>query len=134
MKIILILIITGHYSYVNSQNNTEILIIPSKSVGNYILGEKLKHSYNEQELEIKTQEGIIKEIIVKSSKYRTKDGFGVGTKFKKIKSRMGDTQKELKMSKDNVSIGKVVYGLFYKGIWFIDTNKDNVVDGIWLVE
>lgn len=134
-KIILIIVAISYYSCVKPQNSKEALIIPSKGVGKFILGEKLKYKYNKEELEIKTssKDNTISEIIVKSDNYRTKDGFGVGSNLKNIKVKLGDTQTKLQLNKGNIGIGTAGNGLFYNGIWFIDTNKDDVVDGVWLI-
>lgn len=117
------------------QKNSGKTITPSIGVGNIKLGEKAPSYYNKEDLEITIsgKNQLVTEIIIKSDKYKTNEGFGVGSNLDEITSKLGTAVKNsINISKGNISIGSAGKGLLYKGIYFVDMNGDNFVDGVWL--
>jgi hypothetical protein len=109
------------------QDNT---IITSNGVGIYKLGDKLEKEYDKNEFDI-TLDGTnsIKTIIVTSIRYKTTNGFGVGSELKKIESDYKNLKIEpFSMRKGDVNIGNVGESLRYKNLVFVDATNDGNVD------
>lgn len=120
-----------------SNQDKNKLITPQKGVGKIKLGEPAPKNYNENDLELKTlgKEKIVTDIIVKSSDYRTENGFRIGTKNSEIISKWGDPkQTKINLKKGKHHIGSIEGGLFYDGIYFADMDNDKTVDLIWLTK
>ena len=108
----------------SSQNN----LIPSVGFGKTIIGKK-KPKKIDAGIEIKLENNLIKSIVISNQLYRTKDGLKIGSTFDEVKKAYGEAElKTIPLKKGNVVIGEVGKILPYKGIGFLDTNSDKIVD------
>ncbi|WP_422105917.1 hypothetical protein [Winogradskyella sp.] len=130
MKKVLLMIFIICVSCVEKDDKT----ITSNGVGSFKLGEKLIEDYDKEVFEIKTskKENVITTIVIKSDEFKTKEGFGIGSKINDIEQNIGISKKEMGLNKGKTTIGTIGNGLLYKNIWFIDMDKDNIVDVVWL--
>ena len=109
-------------------------IITTKGVGAYILGKKLETTYDKETLNIKVskEDSIITDIVVKSTVYKTQEGYGIGTELKKIEPQKGAIKKDLDLKKEKIRVGSMGDSVFYNDMWFIDMDKNGIIDLIWL--
>ncbi|PNQ72756.1 hypothetical protein C1T31_09580 [Hanstruepera neustonica] len=113
-----------------SCNYNDHNIITKTKIGVFKLNDILTNSYDDKDFYIKVDSNNkINTIIVYSNKFKTKDGFGVGSNFEDIKNLKDDDSEEgLSLSKGDVVIGSVGDAVVYDNILFIDNNKDKIVD------
>lgn len=130
IKKTIILILLFSLFYCKNNDN----MITKNQIGKYILGKKLDNNYDDKIFDIKVnQNNIIISIIYRDKKYKTNEGFGVGTSFDKIKRKAEkSTISNLTISKENTLIGDLGKILIYQNIIFIDNNQDEIVDFIWI--
>lgn len=122
VKILIVVIIT-------SCNQEKEILITNNSVGNFVLNQKLNISFDKNIFDITTDsEKRITSITVKSEKYKTSEGFGVGSHFKDIKALSKKEPEEVRLSKGNVVIGSYGDVIIENNITFLDINKDQIVD------
>ena len=109
-------------------------LITNDSMGKYVLNKKLEHQVDKNVFDITlNSDKLIKSIMIKSSDYKTADGFGVGSRINDIKSKFKESViKELEISKGNTVIGSAGNSITYDGIVFIDSDKDNLIDLVWI--
>lgn len=129
IKIITVLIIT---LFSCNKKMDEYTILEGKSVGEFVLGEKLEKAYNKNELIIETNNKLIKSITVISDKYHTSKGISINMSKDKVLSIYGKPISDgLYLNKGHIKIGKVFDGLVYNNILFI--TNDNIVTKILLM-
>lgn len=111
------------------------LIVPSESVADFHLGQKLTDkSYDKNSLEIRlSNDNLIQEIIVLNDAYETKNGAKVGLTFAEVKEKQGQPLSEHLVIKKgskypfNKDADKPAEVLIYKGIiFFPEKNTDKV--------
>lgn len=125
-KIILISIIILSCKQINME-------ITSNSIGLYKLNQKIMKKNHEKKLEIiLDDENKIKSIITRSSQYKTKEGFNVGTNLLSIEKQSKTKRRELKVSKGSFQIASLGKIITYNDISFVDENNDNKVDFVWI--
>ena len=120
---------------ITSCKNQDSYLIKSYQAGEYVLGTKLGDQLldkNEIEIFLDDNENI-ESIFIKSHKYKTEEGFGVGTNLNDLKTG----KFSLEVSQTNLKKGEVTIGDFgaefgYNSISFIDADKDEVVDYVLL--
>ncbi len=128
VKILMVVIIT-------SCSQEKEILITNNSVGNFALNQKLNVSFDKNIFDITTNsEKRITSITVKSEKYKTSEGFGVGSHFKDIKKISKGESEEIKVSKRNVVIGSYGDVITHNNITFLDINKDKIVDFVLIKE
>lgn len=118
-----------------SCNKKDNLIVPSKSVDHFYLGQIITNEdYDKKSLEIRlSQDNLINEIIVLSDKYETAKGAKVGLTFTEVKAKHGKPLSEhLSLQKSGSyqpkkDTSKPVDVLIYEGILFFpEKNNDTV--------
>mgnify|MGYP001943366281 CR=1 FL=1 len=125
-KIILISIIILSCKQINME-------ITSNSIGLYKWNQKIMKKNHEKKLEIiLDDENKIKSIITRSSQYKTKEGFNVGTNLLSIEKQSKTKRRELKVSKGSFQIASLGKIITYNDISFVDENNDNKVDFVWI--
>lgn len=109
-------------------------LITNNEIGNFKLGEKLLIEFNQSEFDITLDKNDkINSIMLKSVNFKTKDNFGVGSKLNDLQQFYdGVEKKQLNLSKETSIIGNIGMGITYDGIIFIDGNKDDIVDLVWI--
>ena len=115
----------------NQENNT----ISKSSIDPYKLGQTFKnHEYNKNIFDITTNENnLITTIILKSNKYKTDEGFGIGTGFEQLKKgKKKWIDKKLQLNKGTSIIGLIGDSIIYDNIMFVDSDKDEKVDFVWI--
>lgn len=114
--------------------NQEKNLITNKRIGKYKLGEQFMNDFDEKIFGITSNSSNrIRSIIVRSNVYKTKEGFGVGSNLNAIQSfYKGTIKKPLTLSKGAVIIGSLGTGIFYDSIIFVDDDKDDLVDFVWI--
>lgn len=117
-----------------SCSNKENFLITNTSIGNYKLNEVLYDTYDTEIFDINLNaKNKIKSIITSSNRFKSKEGLGVGSNFEDIKILNENTHRgNISLSKNNITIGSLGKIINYNDILFIDNNKDNVVDLVWI--
>jgi hypothetical protein len=105
-------------------------IITKKRVGNYILDKKNLETNNSFFTIKVDNNNIIKSIIVTNPKYKTINGFGVGSNIDSIRKKR--KKETLKISKGNTVIGNLGEFTIHNGICFVDNDGDNIIDFVWI--
>ncbi len=129
MRIIYLILILFSISC-NHQRN----LITNSKIAQFTLNDSLYQDYNKQDFEIAIDNrNRIKSIIVKSSDYKTEDGFGVGSNLKDIESLNSEYKIQVSnISKGSMIIGNIGKSIAHNNIVFIDNNDDNIVDMVWI--
>ena len=128
LKILIAVIITFF-------NQEKEILITNNSVGNFALNQKLNISFDKKIFDITTDsKKRITSITVKSNKYKTSKGFGVGSHFKDIEALSKEESQEVKISKEDLVIGSYGDVIIENNITFLDTNKDQIVDFVLIKE
>lgn len=131
MKLSIILIM----SFLLSCNQERNFLIKKDGTQNYKLGRTLKDKHvNTTNIEIYTNtKDIITSILIKTKKYKTNEGFGVGSSFNDLRkgNKKGKIQKST-LSKNNIPIGNLGDFFVYDEIFFIDSNKDEIIDYVFV--
>ncbi|QTD36269.1 hypothetical protein JL193_08825 [Polaribacter batillariae] len=108
-------------------------MITSNKIGEFILGNKLDNKYDLKNFDIKTDDNNkITSIICKSKRYKTNDGYGVGTDINLIKKKNDFSESKITLSKESQEIGDFGNVYIYNNIAFIDVNLDSIVDFVWI--
>ena len=114
------------------------LIVPSESVADFHLGQKLTNgNYDKNYLEIKlSDDNLINEIIVLSDQYETAKGAKVGLTFAEVKEKQGQPLSEhLSIKKGSnppfkEDTNEPAEVLIYNGIIFFPEKNTNTVKSI----
>ena len=108
-------------------------LITKQNIGKHFLNSPSENISND-EFEITVDSNkIVISIMVKSERYKTVDGFGVGSSFKDLKSFYKvSTEKEININKGNTVIGSLGNGITLNNIMFVDNNNDRIVDFVWI--
>ena len=111
-------------------------LITSNQIGNYKLGERLELSFDKDifyDIVIDNDSKRIQSIVVASDLYQTKEGFGVGSKMSNILASNNELRiKESKLNKSETVVGSLGNIIIADGIVFVDSDKDDTVDLIWI--
>ncbi|PWK20939.1 hypothetical protein LX78_00646 [Xanthomarina spongicola] len=113
------------------------LLISDKGAGNIMINESLKSTYDDNIIDIKTDANkLVVSIILSSSKFKTKEGLGVGSEMTTIKEVYQENvvENDINMSKGSMNIGDIGDVLIVENISFIDNNNDGIVDLVWVVK
>lgn len=126
----LLILIFSLFTTVCFQDNR---LITNTGVGIFKLGSAQPKSYDNNVFDITSDEhNKIKSIIIKSGKYKTNNGFGVGTKLKVIEIFHKIDEKKLELKKGDVNIGFIGNSITAGNISFIDINEDGITDFVWI--
>lgn len=136
-KILLPLFLLLFFNYSYSQNDK---LITNSRIGPYKLDKQLNKTYDENKLSIgyyndgSGNDKRITSIFVKSSDYKTINGFGVGSSMEDIKALDKKLiAKTIQFKKGNVNIFKIEgTAIKYGNIIFGDRNEDGVIDYVWI--
>lgn len=109
-------------------------LIEKDRIGIYKLNTVLDKLEDKTKFEVTTNEDkIIISIITYSDEYSTNEGFKVGSNFSDIIEKSESSEKKpISLNKSGSVIGSIGNGVMYKGIMFVDTNGDDVVDFVWI--
>ncbi len=108
------------------------MLITSISVGKFKLGNLHNDKDDIEGLDITVDsKNLIKTIIVNSPKYKTKEGFGIGTNINEIENKTKSSavyNDNFEVSKGNNPIINLGRNIVYNEIIFLDENKDDIID------
>lgn len=128
----LVFSISSFFSCYSQEN----YLITSNQIGNYKLGERLELSFDKDifyDIVIDNDSKRIQSIVVASDLYQTKEGFGVGSKMSNILASNNELRiKESKLNKSETVVGSLGNIIIADGIVFVDSDKDDTVDLIWI--
>lgn len=113
--------------------NNENILITNNGIGNLKIGMPLREiKYDKESFEIiSNEDNIIKSIVISNPKYKTKNGFGIGSDLKIISEKLNiPINENLKASKGKIHILDLGKSIFYDNIFFMDSNKDYIVDQV----
>ena len=128
----LVFSISSFFSCYSQEN----YLITSNQIGNYKLGQRLELSFDKDifyDIVIDNDSKRIQSIVVASDLYQTKEGFGVGSKMSNILASNNELRiKESKLNKSETVVGSLGNIIIVDGIVFVDSDKDDTVDLIWI--
>jgi len=113
------------------------MLITSNSLGNIKIGLPIEGiEYDKSSIEIILDSAkIVKTIVISSSTYKTKNGFGVVSNIRDIEEKLKmPVNENLKASKGKIPIMDLGKCIFYENIIFMDSDKNDIIDQVIIRE